>query len=301
MDLWYSIGKQDFCLQLLSTKRFEEMAGTDYDVTAAKAEFYATRGGVRGLVESGSDVVAAVPPLFLVPNSPVASATMTVPTVDLSLPRPAAVELIGAAARSGGLFYVTNHGVTVDSALSAIKAFHELPLAVRSPIYSVAPVAGVLYTTMQPAASAPAAAIPWRDTLLISLVGPHGAPPDLGRLPSECRDTLTEYGHAVSELGKKELAGLLSEALGLSVGAAVPPSVEASTMVCHYYLPCPEPTRVMGSMDHTDPSMFTVLAQDHVGGLMATRPGSMCRRCSARFSSTSATCSRWSQMVPTRV
>jgi isopenicillin N synthase-like dioxygenase len=38
-------------------------------------------------------------------------------------------------------------------------------------------------------------------------------------------------------------------------------------MQCHYYPPCPEPERVMGSREHTDGDFFTVLAQDGVGGL----------------------------------
>uniref|UniRef100_J3L0U4 Fe2OG dioxygenase domain-containing protein n=1 Tax=Oryza brachyantha TaxID=4533 RepID=J3L0U4_ORYBR len=34
-----------------------------------------------------------------------------------------------------------------------------------------------------------------------------------------------------------------------------------------YSPPCPEPERVVGTLEHTDPSLFTVLAQDAVGGL----------------------------------
>jgi isopenicillin N synthase-like dioxygenase len=47
--------------------------------------------------------------------------------------------------------------------------------------------------------------------------------------------------------------------------------VEGWLMVCHYYPPCPEPARVVGSLEHTDPSLFTVLAQDGVGGLQVRR------------------------------
>jgi isopenicillin N synthase-like dioxygenase len=38
-------------------------------------------------------------------------------------------------------------------------------------------------------------------------------------------------------------------------------------MACNYYPPCPEPARVEGAVEHTDPSLFTVLAQDAIGGL----------------------------------
>jgi isopenicillin N synthase-like dioxygenase len=47
--------------------------------------------------------------------------------------------------------------------------------------------------------------------------------------------------------------------------------VEGWLMVCHYCPPCPEPARVVGSLEHTDPSLFTLLAQDRVGGLQVRR------------------------------
>ncbi|KAI5001599.1 hypothetical protein ZWY2020_026249 [Hordeum vulgare] len=105
------------------------MAGTrdDYDATAALDEFYASRTGVCGLVESG---VTIVPPLFLAPNSPppppLGATSFVIPTIDLSLPRSAIVPLVHATARTCGIFYVTNHGVpahTIDYALSAVRAF----------------------------------------------------------------------------------------------------------------------------------------------------------------------------------
>uniref|UniRef100_A0ACD5XH85 Uncharacterized protein n=1 Tax=Avena sativa TaxID=4498 RepID=A0ACD5XH85_AVESA len=255
------------------------MAGStrdEYDATAALAEFYASRTGVRGLVESG---VATVPPLFLAPNSPpptpLGNTSFVIPTIDLSLPRSATVPLVHAAARTCGIFYVTNHGVsadTIDSALSAVRAFHELPPAVRSAFYSLAPVGDVLYTTYrndpprQAATPDAVPVLPWRDTLLIS-VAPPG--PDIGRLPAVCREPLLEYHRVVADFGKKKLGALLSEALGVEAERLVKTmQMEAAAMSCHYYPPCPEPARVIGGMDHTDPYLFTVLAQDSVGGLV---------------------------------
>jgi hypothetical protein len=63
------------------------------------------------------------------------------------------------------------------------------------------------------------------------------------------------------------MAGLLSEALGVGVerlGSATQPA--PWMLSSHYYPPCPEPARVMGCMEHTDPTIFTVLAQDGVQG-----------------------------------
>uniref|UniRef100_A0A0E0C3A4 Fe2OG dioxygenase domain-containing protein n=1 Tax=Oryza meridionalis TaxID=40149 RepID=A0A0E0C3A4_9ORYZ len=74
-----------------------------------------------------------------------------------------------------------------------------------------------------------------------------------------------------------EMARLLSEALGGGGGGVGAErleremQVEGWLMACHYYPPCPEPERVVGSLEHTDPSLFTVLAQDAVGGLQVRR------------------------------
>ncbi|XP_062201150.1 1-aminocyclopropane-1-carboxylate oxidase homolog 1-like [Phragmites australis] len=248
-------------------------AADDYDAAAALADFHESLGGVRGLVESG---VAAVPRLFLVSTTPgpqpQTTADFAIPTVDLSLPRSETVALVRAAARSCGFFHVINHGVppgTVDSAVSAVRAFHEQPRAIRSAFYSLAPVGAVTYSTIpiQPQqAGQPAAAslLPWRDSLRVRF-GP--GEPDLGCLPAACRDALQEYQRSLTGFGK-EITGLLSEALGVEAERLEREmQVEGWLMACHYYPPCPEPARVVGSLEHTDPSLFTVLAQDGVGGL----------------------------------
>ncbi|KAF0919644.1 hypothetical protein E2562_030827, partial [Oryza meyeriana var. granulata] len=250
-------------------------AAKECDAAASLADFHASRAGVRGLVESG---VTAVPPLFLAPRpSPPTTTAFAIPTVDLSLPRSATVALVRAAARTCGFFHVTNHCVppgTVASAVAAVRAFHEQPVATRSPCYSLAPVGGVAYSTIpiQPSPQesghdqrAAAPLLPWRDSLVVRF-GP-GPGPDLGRLPAACQDALPEYQRSTTGFGK-EMAGLLSEALGVGAERLERAmQVEGWLMACHYYPPCPEPDRVVGSLEHTDPSVFTVLAQDGVGGL----------------------------------
>ena len=44
-------------------------------------------------------------------------------------------------------------------------------------------------------------------------------------------------------------------------------------MQCHYHPPCPEPERALGSREHNDGSLFTVLSQDGVGGLQVRLDG----------------------------
>ncbi|KAG8051712.1 hypothetical protein GUJ93_ZPchr0001g30490 [Zizania palustris] len=262
-------------------------AAEEGDAPASLAEFHSSRAGVRGLVESG---VIAVPPLFLAPDCkpsppqpPPTGAAFAIPTVDLSLTRSAVVPLVRAAARSFGFFYVTNHGVldgTVASAISAVRAFHEQPVTARSACYSLTPVDGVNYYTIpipipipiqqprnsagQRASSAASPLLPWRDSLVVRF-GPEAA--DLGRLPAACREALPEYQRSLTAFGK-EMAGLLSEALGVGAERLEQEmQVEGCLMACHYYPPCPEPARVVGNLEHTDPSVFTVLSQDAVGGL----------------------------------
>ncbi|CAN6287251.1 unnamed protein product [Urochloa humidicola] len=249
-------------------------AHDDYDAAGELARFHGSRAGVRGLVESG---VTAVPPLFTTtttmpavshsPATPSSSAFITIPVVDLSLPRPDAVALVRAAARSRGFFHATNHRVpagVVAAALAAVRAFHEQPLAARSAFYSLDPVGPVAYSTIPNTQQQPPV-LPWRDSLRVRF-GP--GEPELGDLlPASCRDALRVYQRMLRGFGE-EMAGLLSEALG--VGAARLEEelrVRGWLMACHYYPPCPEPGSVVGSREHTDPGVFTVVAQDAVGGL----------------------------------
>ncbi|TVU08355.1 hypothetical protein EJB05_41762, partial [Eragrostis curvula] len=250
-----------------------------YDAASALAAFHETRAGVRGLVESG---VTAVPPIFLIPttasprSSPSPTRAFAFPVVDLSLPRADTVELVRAAATSLGVFHVTNHGVhasTVDSAVSAVRAFHEQPVAARSAFYSTS--GAVAYSTFpnipqqrgQPAAFS---LLPWRDSLVVNFDGGDGEPDGL---PPVCRDALLEYHRCLTGFGK-EMTALLSEALGLPAERLEQElQVEGSVMACHYYPACPEPLRVVGTRDHTDDNLFTVLARDDVGGLQVWLDG----------------------------
>ncbi|TVU08337.1 hypothetical protein EJB05_41761, partial [Eragrostis curvula] len=249
-----------------------------YNAASALAEFHETRAGVRGLIESG---VTTVPPLFVMPatafpwSSPSPTTAFAIPVIDLSLPRSDTVELVRAAATSFGVFHLTNHGVhhgTIDSAISAARAFHEQPAAARSAFYSATSAGAVAYSTIpnpapqrgQPAALPPLA---WRDSLTVHFGdGDDAAEPD--DLPPLCRDELLELHRSLTGFGK-EMAALLSEALGLPAGRLEQAlQVErSSVLACHYYPACPEPLRVVGTREHTDASVFTVLAQDDVGGL----------------------------------
>ncbi|XP_072981137.1 1-aminocyclopropane-1-carboxylate oxidase homolog 4-like [Typha angustifolia] len=248
------------------------MASTEsYDRAAALQEFDASKTGVKGLVESG---VKSLPPFFLHPSPQSTAITppphLSVPTVDLSLPRPVAVDLIRAASRNWGFFQVTNHGVplsAIDGTIAAVRSFHELPPAVRSTFYSRGMTGGVAYNSNVDLYKSAAAS--WRDTIQI-MMGPNR--PDPERVPPVCREELLTWDEHVTRVGR-DLMGLMGEALGLGPQRVeeMKTWLEGKVMVCHYYPPCPEPDRTMGTVEHTDPGALTLLVQDSVGGLQVKR------------------------------
>ncbi|WOL06602.1 1-aminocyclopropane-1-carboxylate oxidase [Canna indica] len=240
------------------------MASPDnFDRAAALKEFDEAKTGVRGIFESGA---TTLPPIFrhpvLRPRSSSPS-SVSVPTIDLSLPRPDAVALASAAARDWGFFQVVNHNLPLfDRTISAVRAFHEQPPSVRSAFYSRSPEGGVSYSSNVDLYRSSAAS--WRDTIQL-VMGP--TPPDPARIPPVCREELLAWDEHVVKVGR-ELMGLLSEGLGADAGLLEGMScLEGRVMVCHYYPPCPEPESTVGLAEHTDPGVLTVLVQDSVGGL----------------------------------
>jgi len=70
----------------------------------------------------------------------------------------------------------------------------------------------------------------------------------------------------------KTLLGLISESLGVEVDAIEKACGEGQQKILlNYYPTCPRPDLTLGLKRHTDPGTLTILLQDKVGGLQATK------------------------------
>ena len=232
-----------------------------------------TKAGVKGLVDAGVTAVPAIfrhPPDALrelsLPPAPSLPPAAAIPVVDLSgAPREEVVARVRRAAGAAGFFQVVNHGVPGELAagvLAAVRRFHEGSPEAKRRAYTRDPARKVRFSSNFDLFQSAAAG--WRDTLFCDLAPD---PPRPEELPEAVRGVLLEYGAAAAELALRVLE-LLSEALGLGgahlreMGCA-----QSANAVGHYYPPCPEPHRTLGTSRHTDPAFLTVLLQDGMGGL----------------------------------
>lgn len=89
--------------------------------------------------------------------------------------------------------------------------------------------------------------------------------------PEGWRKVTEEYSDNLMALACK-LLEVLSEAMGLDKEAVRKASVDMDQkIVVNFYPKCPQPELTLGVKRHTDPGTITLLLQDLVGGLQATR------------------------------
>lgn len=200
-----------------------------------------------------------------------------VPIVDLNNEN--AVDLIGHACKTWGVFQIINHNIPMallDEIESEGKKLFSLPMkqklkAARPPDgvsgYGVARISSFFAKLM------------WSEgfTILGSSVSEHARqlwPNDYQKF---C-DTIEAYQKAMKKLANR-LMWLMLGSLGITeddlkwASQKEPDQAGCAALQLNSYPSCPDPDRAMGLAAHTDSTILTILHQSNTSGLQVVREG----------------------------
>ncbi|PPS12318.1 hypothetical protein GOBAR_AA08326 [Gossypium barbadense] len=209
--------------------------------------------------------------------SPETFATESVPLVDLNDSN--ALQVIGHACKTWGIFQVTNHGIStslLDMVEHTCRSLFSLPVhqklkAARSPDgvsgYGFARISSFFSKLM------------WSQGFTI--VGPPDEhfcqlwPQDFSY---HC-DVIKEYKEEMKKLAGR-LMWLMLGSLGIIAkedikwaGPKTDFKEALAALQLNYYPACPDPDRAMGLAPHTDSTLLTILYQNSTSGLQVFKEG----------------------------
>ncbi|XP_010421965.1 PREDICTED: protein DMR6-LIKE OXYGENASE 1-like [Camelina sativa] len=230
------------------------------------------------LVSDFASSISHVPPNYVRPISDrpnlldVESSGDSIPLIDLQeLHGPNRAEIVhqlANACSTYGFFQIKNHGVsdkTIDKMLTVARDFFHQPESERVKHYSADSTKTTRVSTSFNVSADKV--LNWRDFLRLHCFPIKDFIEEWPSSPNSFKEVTAEYATSVRAL-ILTLLEAISESLGLeSDHISNILRQHAQHMAFNYYPPCPEPELTYGLPGHKDPTVITVLLQDHVSGL----------------------------------